>query len=171
MKTIGIIAEYNPFHNGHLYQLQKLRAQTGADFIIAAISGDFVQRGKPAIYGKHTRTRMALSAGVDLVLELPVCFATGSAEDFASCGTALLDHLGVVDLLGFGSESGDCGLLSKAAELLLHEPEEFTQKLQCLLRKGIFVIDGRLSPLDKVPAHGGNDIISLCLRAELFYLV
>ena len=86
MKTIGIIAEYNPFHNGHLYQLQKLRAQTGADFIIAAISGDFVQRGKPAIYGKHTRTRMALSAGVDLVLELPVCFATGSAEDFASCG-------------------------------------------------------------------------------------
>lgn len=151
MKTIGIIAEYNPFHNGHLYQIEKLRSETQADYVIAAMSGDFVQRGKPAVYDKYTRTKMALLSGVDLVLEIPVCFATGSAEDFASCGTALLDHLGVVDLLGFGSESGDCGLLSKAAELLLHEPEEFTQKLQCLLRKGYSYPKARAAALESYP--------------------
>ncbi|NBH73153.1 hypothetical protein D3Z51_14215 [Clostridiaceae bacterium] len=137
MKTIGIIAEYNPFHNGHLYQLQKLRAQAGDSFIIAAMSGDFVQRGKPAIYDKYTRARMALSAGVDLVLELPVCFATSSAEDFASCGVALFDRLGVVDMLGFGSESGDCGELSRAADLLKEEPEDFSRRLQECLREGM----------------------------------
>ncbi|MCI9162335.1 MAG: nucleotidyltransferase family protein [Lachnospiraceae bacterium] len=148
MKTIGIIAEYNPFHNGHLYQLQKLRAQTGADFIIAAISGDFVQRGKPAIYGKHTRTRMALSAGVDLVLELPVCFATGSAEDFASCGVALLDRLGVVDMLGFGSESGDCRELSRAAAILEKEPEDYSCRLRACLRQGMSFPKARAAALE-----------------------
>ncbi|MCI8659413.1 MAG: nucleotidyltransferase family protein [Lachnospiraceae bacterium] len=137
MKTIGIIAEYNPFHNGHLHQLHMLRSLTGADYVITAISGDFVQRGKPAIYDKYTRTRMALLAGVDLVLELPVCFATGSAMDFASCGVALFDRLGIVDWLGFGSESGDCDLLFKAAYLLEKDPEEFAQTLQTLLRQGL----------------------------------
>lgn len=151
MKTIGIIAEYNPFHNGHLYQLEKLRSETQADFIIAAMSGDFVQRGKPAVYDKYTRTKMALRAGADLVLELPACFATGSAEDFASCGVALLDRLGVVDLLGFGSESGDRGLLTKAAELLLHEPEGFTQNLQGLLRLGYSYPKARAAALKSFP--------------------
>lgn len=147
MKTIGIIAEYNPFHNGHLYQLRRLRSETKADFIIAAMSGDFVQRGKPAVYDKYTRTRMALSAGVDIVLELPVCFATGSAREFAACGVALFDHLGVVDLLGFGSESGDYALLSQAASVLAREPEEFTRRLQMLLKQGISFPSARADAL------------------------
>lgn len=148
MKIVGIIAEYNPFHNGHLYQLNQLRSQTGADYIITAISGDFVQRGEPAIYDKYTRTQMALSCGVDLVLELPVCFATGSARDFASCGVALFDRLGVVDFLGFGSEGGDSDLLYQAAQILEKEPEEFREQLQALLKKGFSFPQARALALE-----------------------
>ena len=83
MKTAGIIAEYNPFHNGHQYQMETVRHLTGADFVIVAMSGDFMQRGVPAIADKYTRTRMALLGGADLVLELPAVWATASAEYFA----------------------------------------------------------------------------------------
>ena len=114
MKVAGIIAEYNPFHSGHLYQMQQVRAQTGADYIVVAMSGDFVQRGEPAVYDKYTRTAMALNCGADLVLELPVRFATGSAEDFAACGVKLLDSLGVTDVLCFGSELGELSPLKGA---------------------------------------------------------
>ena len=106
IKTAGIIAEYNPFHNGHQYQIEEIRRQTGADFVIVAMSGDFVQRGEPAIFDKYTRTRMALCGGADLVVELPALFATSSAEDFAACGVSLLGSLGT-DFLCFGSESGN----------------------------------------------------------------
>lgn len=147
MKTVGIIAEYNPFHNGHLYQLRQLRARTGADYVIVVMSGDFVQRGEPAVYDKYTRTRMALAAGVDLVLELPVCFATGSAEDFAACGVALLDRLGVVDWLGFGSESGDCRRLWQVASVLAEEPEELRSRLLGLLKQGLSFPDARAQAL------------------------
>ena len=136
MKTAGIIAEYNPFHNGHRYQIEELRARTGADYIIIAMSGDFVQRGEPAIYDKYTRTRMALSAGADLVLELPAAFATSSAEDFAACGVALLDWIGVIDLLCFGSECGDPAALSEIAGLLVREPEGFSETLKQQLKSG-----------------------------------
>lgn len=137
MKTAGIIAEYNPFHRGHLYQLRELKKRTGADYVIAVMSGDFVQRGEPAIFDKYTRTRMALSAGVDLVLELPVLFATGSAEDFAACGVALLDKLGVVDELVFGSEAGELAPLAKAARVLAEEPADYVQTLRELTRQGL----------------------------------
>ena len=93
MKTVGIIAEYNPFHSGHLYHIQMAKKQTGAAFCVAAISGDFVQRGGPALYDKYLRTRMALICGADLVVEIPSLFATGSAEDFAACSVALLSGL------------------------------------------------------------------------------
>ncbi len=136
MKTAGIIAEYNPFHNGHLYQVEQLRLRTGADYVIAVMSGDFVQRGEPAIYDKYTRTRMALNAGVDLVLELPAAFASGSAEDFAACGVALLDRIGVTDLLCFGSECGCLTSLCRAAELLCEEPPAFQELLKERLRQG-----------------------------------
>lgn len=147
METAGIIAEYNPFHNGHLYQLQQVRARTGADFIIVAMSGDFVQRGEPAIYDKYTRTRMALNAGADLVLELPVSFATGSAEDFASCAVALLDRIGAVDLLCFGSECGDIRPLRKLAGILSEEPQEYTVLLKEFLRQGDSFPKARASAL------------------------
>ncbi len=105
MKTVGIIAEYNPFHNGHLYQMQEARRCAGADYVVVAMSGDFVQRGEPALLDKWTRAGMALKAGADLVLELPVRVSAGSAEFFARGGVSLLSSLGVVDALSFGYES------------------------------------------------------------------
>ncbi len=137
MKVAAIIAEYNPFHKGHAYQIKELRSRTGAEYIVVVMSGDFVQRGEPAIYDKHTRALMALHAGVDLVLELPVCFATGSANDFASCGVALLDRLGVVGTLCFGTESGDLCQLSQLALVLGQEPAEYVDELQKRLRQGM----------------------------------
>lgn len=135
IKAAGIIAEYNPFHNGHHYQIEEVRRLTGADYVIAAMSGDFVQRGEPAIFDKYTRTHMALSGGADLVVELPVLFATSSAEDFAACGVALLSALGA-DILCFGSESGDLKLLQEAARILTEEPPEWKELLQGYLKQG-----------------------------------
>lgn len=106
MKTAGIIVEYNPFHNGHKFHIEETRRITGADFVIAVMSGNFVQRGACALLDKYVRTQMALSCGVDLVLELPVFFAAGSAGDFSAGAVSLLDKLGVVDALCFGSEIG-----------------------------------------------------------------
>lgn len=137
MRTVGIIAEYNPFHRGHEYQIRQAREALGADWIVAAVSGDFVQRGEPAVFDKYTRTAMALSCGVDLVIELPSAFATGSAEDFAACGVSLLDQTGVVDTLCFGSESGDLSSLQATAELLCQESSDFQDILRGLLKQGI----------------------------------
>ena len=136
IRAVGVIAEYNPFHNGHAYQLKKARELSGANYCIAAISGDFVQRGGPAVFDKYTRTAMALESGADLVVELPPIFASSSAEDFASCGVALLDALGVVSHLCFGSESGNLEELSSAADLLAAESEEYQQVLRQHLKDG-----------------------------------
>lgn len=137
MKTAGIIVEYNPFHNGHQYHIKRTRQETKADFIIAVMSGDFVQRGEPALTDKYTRTRMALLGGADLVLELPVLFATGSAGDFASGAVSLLDKLGVVDALCFGSEAGSIEPFEDIAVLLADEPPCFRSLLQENLRQGL----------------------------------
>ena len=109
MIITGIIAEYNPFHNGHAYQLAKARELTGAEYLIVVMSGDFVQRGTPAILEKHLRTRFALENGADLVLELPVRSSTASAMDFAAGAIRMLHALHAVTYLCFGSESGDLG--------------------------------------------------------------
>lgn len=136
MHTAGIIAEYNPFHNGHLYHLNETRRLTGADYIIAVMSGDFVQRGTPAIIDKYTRARMALLSGADLVLELPVGISCGSAEYFASGAVKLLDSLGVVDTLSFGSESGSLIPFEETAAILSDEPISYRIHLQELLKSG-----------------------------------
>ena len=137
MKTTGIIAEYNPFHNGHLYQMEKARALSGADYIIAVMSPDFVQRGAPALLDKWTRARMALEAGADLVLELPIRSATGSAEFFAQGGVSLLSSLGVVDALSFGCETDNLAPLEEYAHFLcMEEPEEYRTLLQSALKEG-----------------------------------
>lgn len=136
MKTIGIIAEYNPFHNGHAYQIREIKKRTGADFILIALSGDFVQRGAPAVIDKHARTRMALLGGADLVLELPVLWATASAEDFAMAGVTLLEKTGCVDGICFGCETDDFALLSSLARILADEPEEFKTLLRRSVRSG-----------------------------------
>lgn len=132
-KVTGIIAEYNPFHSGHQFHIEEARRITGAGWCIAAMSGDFVQRGEPAVYSKYLRTRMALTCGADLVVELPSAFAVSSAEDFAACGVALLTGLGAVDTLCFGSEEGEIQKIRGAAGLLANEDGEFS----CLLSQGL----------------------------------
>ena len=136
MKTVGIIAEYNPFHNGHAYQINKAKELSGADYCIVVLSGDFTQRGEPAIIDKYVRTKMALSCGADLVIELPVCFATGSAEYFAFGAVSILNALGV-DALCFGSECGDISILKTAADILATEPVAYKQLLQEKVKSGI----------------------------------
>ena len=138
MRTAGIIAECNPFHSGHAYLLEEARRRTGADYIVVAMSGDFVQRGAPAILDKRARARRILEAGADLVLELPLYIACGSAGYFAEGGVRLLDSLGVVTDLCFGSESGDADALSDLASQLasLEQDASYRQHLQSLLRQG-----------------------------------
>lgn len=136
-KVLGIIAEYNPFHNGHAYHLAKAKQITHSDFTIAVISGNFVQRGEPALLDKWARTEAAILGGVDLVLELPVLYATSSAENFADGAVKLLDSLKVVDDLAFGSETDDLSVLNKFADVLYREPKEFKNILSHELNKGI----------------------------------
>lgn len=137
MKTVGIIAEYNPFHNGHKYQIEKAKALTGADRVVVILSGDFVQRGAPAIMNKYLRTQMALENGADLVLELPAIYATASAELFAMGAVSILDKAGIIDYLCFGSECGDMELLMHIANILVAEPEEYQAYLKDALQKGV----------------------------------
>ncbi len=136
MNINGIIAEYNPFQNGHSYHLNTAIKQTDADYTIIAMSGNFMQRGAPAIIDKHKRARMALENGADLVLELPICYAASSAEFFATGAIALFDKLGVVSNLCFGSECGDLTILKEIAEVLLKEPEEYKEALHLFLHQG-----------------------------------
>lgn len=146
MRTVGIIAEYNPFHSGHAYQIREAKRLTGADYAVVVMSPDFVQRGTPAIVDKYTRTRMTLLGGADAVFELPVCYATGSAEYFAEGAVALLDRLGAMDYLSFGyepvsaDETSDWHLLKEIATILSRPREEespcFRDILQEQLRNG-----------------------------------
>ena len=137
MKTVGIIAEYNPFHNGHAYQIQKARQAAQADFVIVAMSGNYVQRGAPAILDKYIRAKMALLNGADFVFELPVPFATASAEAFAASGIALLDALGCIDAVSFGCETPNLPLLSSAADILAREPKSYRQSLAAYTKAGL----------------------------------
>ena len=136
MKILGIIAEYNPFHNGHLYHIKESLKQTGCDTAVVVMSGDFVQRGTPAILSKHLRAEMALACGASVVLELPVCYACGSAEYFAAGAVALLHSLGCIHTLSFGSELGNLTNLQQTAEILLEEPDNYKEKLRQYLSKG-----------------------------------
>ena len=136
MKIVGLITEYNPFHNGHLYHIRESLRITGADAALVVMSGDYVQRGTPAIMPKRLRTEMALYCGAGAVLELPVCYATGSAEFFALGAISLLDSLGIVDSVCFGSECSDLPLLQKIAGLLVDEPEQYREILRHELKLG-----------------------------------
>jgi len=137
MTIAGIIAEYNPFHKGHAYHIAKTREITGADYVVVVQSGNFVQRGVPAMVDKHCRAHMALSEGADLVIELPSAYACASAEGFASGGVSLLRSLGCVNALCFGSECGDLSLLSSYAGILAREPKEYQELLRTFLKQGL----------------------------------
>lgn len=136
MKIAGIIAEYNPFHRGHAYQIKETRKRTGADIVVAVISGSFVQRGAPALFDAHARAHLALLGGADLVFELPSANACQSAEFFAEAGVRLLDGLGCVDVLSFGSECGDLDALKRLARILCEEPASYREVLKARLREG-----------------------------------
>ncbi len=136
MKVNGIIAEYNPFHNGHKYHLEASYASTGADYTIIAMSGNFMQRGTPAMIHKYARAEMALKNGADLVLEIPSFYACASAEYYAYGAVSLLDQLGVVDCLCFGSECGDVAVLTQIAEILTAEPDAYRNCLTTCLKQG-----------------------------------
>lgn len=137
MKTVGVIAEYNPFHNGHQYHIEEAKRLSGAEAVVVVMSGNFVQRGTPAIMPKHLRTEAAIKAGASLVIELPVCYATGTAEQFAHGAISLLHKLGCVDFLCFGSECGDLETMQKVANILYDEPKAYGELLQSRLRQGL----------------------------------
>ena len=136
MAVAGIIAEYNPFHRGHRWQITALREQLGQDTaVVTAMSGNFVQRGETAIFSKAARCEMALRGGADLVLDLPTPWASATAERFAQGGVALLAATGRVTHLVFGSECGDLAKLQAAAEIL--DSEAYHERLRQLLKNGV----------------------------------
>ncbi len=137
MKVVGLITEYNPFHNGHLYHINEAVRLTHADHIVVIMSGNYVQRGTPAIMPKHLRTQMALASGVSAVIELPLQYATASAEYFAFGAVSLLESLSCIDYLCFGSECGDIESLTRIADVLIQEPEAFQNILQEQMKSGV----------------------------------
>ena len=170
MKTVGIIAEYNPFHNGHLYQMLEARKRAEADYVVVVMSGDFVQRGDPALLDKWVRARMALDAGADLVLELPVRSACASAEYFAQTGVSMLSLLGAVDAISFGYESialqggVDLGSLIQtdlrplqeaAAFFSREETKEYREQLKKRLGSGLTYAKARM---DAYLNMSGNEV-------------
>ena len=136
MKVLGMITEYNPFHNGHKYHLRQSLKESGADASVCVMSGSFVQRGEPSIINKWVRAKTAVKSGVDLVIELPVAYSLRSAEYFAWGAVRILDSLGIVDTLSFGSECGSLSSLELIANILSDEPDEYKALLKAELSSG-----------------------------------
>ena len=149
MKAVGLVTEYNPFHNGHLYHLNKAMELTGADISVAVMSGDFVQRGEPAVIDKYTRASMALNSGVNLVVELPVNYAVSSAENFAAGALKVLDYI-KVDSIAFGSESGDIERLSKLAHVLCDNEDTLYKEISKYTANGISYAAARQKVVEKL---------------------
>lgn len=135
-KVLGIIGEYNPFHNGHLYHIAKSKQETGADYVVCVISGNFVQRGNTSIINKWAKAKMALANGADLVIELPTVYSISSAENFAEGAIKILNSLKLVDTISFGMEANDLAILNNIANVLYTEPKEYTTILGHELKKG-----------------------------------
>lgn len=146
-RVLGIIAEYNPFHNGHLYQIEEAKKQTGADYVVAVISGNFTQRGNTSLVNKWVKTDMALRSGVDIVIELPTVYSISSAENFAEGAIKILDSLKIVDTLCFGTETADFAALNNIANVLYNEPKEYVSLLNHELGKGVSYPKARESAL------------------------
>lgn len=162
MKIAGIIAEYNPFHNGHAYLIDRVRAEKAgceATHVVAVMSGQFVQRGEPALLPKADRVKMALAGGVDLVLELPIPWALASAEQFARGGVAILNALGCVDTLCFGSECGDVASLQKVADIM--ETDRFQTLLRYRMEGGNSFADAQQKAVTEI---AGDRVASLLDR-------
>ena len=156
-KVLGIIAEYNPFHNGHLYHLNKSKELTNSNYTIAVIGGNFTQRGDTSIINKWDKAKMALDNGIDLVIELPVLYAISSAENFADGAIKILNSLGIVDYISFGSETNDIDNLEKIATILSDEPDEYRKILNSELTSGISFPVARENALKKYLGIPAND--------------
>ena len=130
MKHIGIIAEYNPFHNGHAFQISTIRKKYPDRKIVVCLSGDYVQRGEPCFFPKPLRTKCALAGGADLIIELPILFSSASSEHFATAGVTTLYKTGIVDTLCFGAECDDIDKLTFLADLFLNEPADYKKELK-----------------------------------------
>lgn len=150
MQTTGLIVEYNPFHNGHNYHLNRSKTITDNQPVIAIMSGNFTQRGEPAIFDKWIRTKMAAKAGIDLVIELPVSYAIRSAEYFARGAILSLAYTGLVNKIVFGSEKGQLEILQYIASLLVSEPPEFQRKLKSYLNNGLSFPEARAEAIRKL---------------------
>ena len=149
MKAVGLVTEYNPFHNGHLYHLNKAMELTGADISVAVMSGDFVQRGELAVLDKYTRASMALNSGVNLVVELPVNYAVSSAESFAAGALKVLNYI-KADSIAFGSESGDIERLSKLAHILCDNEDTLYKEISKYTANGISYAAARQKVVEKL---------------------
>ena len=149
-KSIGIIAEYNPFHNGHLYQIQKAKELTGADTVIAVMSGNFTQRGDTSLINKFEKAKIALQNEVDMVIELPTIYSISSAENFALGGIKILNEIGNIDYLVFGIEEDNLQELKAIADVLVNENDEFKRTIKEELDKGNSYPKAREIALKKV---------------------
>ncbi len=160
MKVCGVVAEFNPLHNGHAHFLKQLKSPDGlgATHVVAVMSGNFVQRGEPALLPKFERAKAALSCGVDVVVELPTPYALSSAEGFARAGVALLSALGCVDILAFGSECGDIAALKKAADAL--HSDRCESLLRYHLEGGISFAEARQKALAETAGAAIGDLLS-----------
>ncbi len=163
LKTVAIIAEFNPFHNGHELIIRKARELTGADRVVILMSGDYVQRGAPAITARHVRAKMALLGGADAVLNYPTRFATSSAEGFAENAIRLLSDLNCIDTLMFGSECGDLERMQEAARALHQESDSFSAKLHEGLKNGLSFAKARAEALPEFAdvLNGPNNILGV----------
>ncbi|MCK5759365.1 MAG: nucleotidyltransferase [Clostridiales bacterium] len=154
MRTVGIVCEYNPFHNGHLNHMRRAAAQPDGEFVVCVMSSDFLQRGEPAILPKNLRAESAIMNGADLVFELPSVFSCSSAEFYASSSVQMMGRLGIVDSIVFGSEDNDIEFLKKIASILVDEPENFKLQLKKHLASGVSFAKARSLAISE---YLGND--------------
>lgn len=146
-KVLGIVAEYNPFHNGHLYQLNYSKKITNSKYSVAVISGNFTQRGSTSLIDKWSKAEIAIKNGIDLVIELPLLYSISSAENFADGAIKILNSLGIVDYISFGTESGDISSLKTISDILVSEPEKYKSFLTAELNKGLSFPKARANAL------------------------
>jgi len=163
MNISGIIVEYNPLHNGHLYHINKTKELTNCDALICVMSGNFAQRGIPSSIDKWTKTKMALNNGVDLVIEIPTVYSVSSAEFFSYGSVSLLNSLGIVDNICFGSEHGDINDIYNISNILLQEPIEFKSLLKTYLSEGIVFPMARANALYDYLINSNMNISNLLL--------
>ncbi|MCF0247902.1 MAG: nucleotidyltransferase family protein, partial [Synergistes sp.] len=168
----GIVAEYNPFHNGHLYHIEQARRESSAEAVVVVLSSDFVQRGEPAMLDKYTRTEAALACGADLVLELPVLFSAHNAGVFANAAVDILAASGIVTHIAFGAEDPNC-LTDTLIDILLKESEPFKTLLKKHLKKGLSFVEARARAVNEIlpgsakVLSGSNNTLALAYMKRI----